>query len=82
MICSTCGGVFRKAFFYMHSKNRCHASVVSRHEPVAVPNVRRAEATRDPLWGKLLAEMDRDAILEVVTADSTILRLGKSIFDE
>ena len=66
--------MFRKAFFYRHSKNRCQASVVSRPEPVAVPNVRGA---CDPQWPKLLAEMDRDAILEVVAADPTILRLGK-----
>ena len=30
----------------------------------------------------MLSEMDRDAIFEVVTADPTILRLGKNIFDE
>ena len=78
----TCGGVFQKAFFYRHSKNRCQASVVCRPEPVAVPNVRGAEATRNPPWAKLLAKMDRDAILEVATAESTIFCLGKSIFDE
>ena len=82
VICSRCGGVFRKTFFYRHSKNRCQASAVSRPEPVAVPNVQGAEAARDPLWAKLLAEMDRNAIFEIVTADPTILRLGKNIFDE
>ena len=47
-----------------------------------MPNVQGAEAARDPLWAKLLAEMDRNAIFEIVTADPTILRLGKNIFDE
>ena len=81
VICPTCGGVFRKAFFYRHSKNCCQASVVSRPEPVTVPNVRGAEAVHDPQWPNLLPGMNRNAILEVLTANPTILRLGKRIFD-
>ena len=82
VICSRCGGVFKKRYFYRHSKNHCPASAVTRPDPVAVPNVQDAEAAHDPLWAKVLSEMDRDAIFEIVKADPTILRLGKNTYDE
>ena len=82
MICSRSGGVFKKRFFYRHSKNRCVASPVTRPDPVAVPNVQDAKAARAPLWAKVLSDMDKDAIFEIVKADPTILRLGKNIYDE
>ena len=82
VICSTCGGVFWKAFFTGTLRIAAKHLSCLHPEAVAVTNVRGAEAVHDTYWANMLAEKNSDAIFEVVMADPTILRLGKSIFDE
>ena len=80
VICSICGGVYKKIFFYRHVK------VCRTPKKTTVPQAVTTQAsvtTNNPPteWEVVVNSMDRDHIYDIIKSDDLIMQIGKDIYD-